>query len=112
MVQTESERNRAYADVYLAGAQQQANATKAVADANAHGELANTALARLNAAANSFQRTAHKNWDSRLAHPAALPSVADSNTLYNTGNVSYPNSKFDLYEFDNDASWVVVPTDE
>lgn len=111
IVQTEAERNRAYADQYLARVNANNQATRAVADAAAHADLANAAMARLNAVANSFARTAAANWDSRLALPTPFPAVVDRGTVGQQSQTAYPDSSINLYNFDNNQNWVVVPTE-
>ncbi|MGD9688527.1 MAG: hypothetical protein AB7K52_03815 [Phycisphaerales bacterium] len=83
ITQTESDRNRAYAKVYLDGQQQNTRREQAFARAQAYRELSNMALARLEAAGVSFSRTANFNWDSRLAMPEPLPVVDNSDFLNN-----------------------------
>jgi hypothetical protein len=80
---TESDRNRAYAQLYLNNQQQAARRDQAFANAAAHREYSNLALARLEAAGVSFSRTVDENWDSRLAMPNPLPGVDNTNTLAN-----------------------------
>lgn len=70
---TESDRNRAYARLYLERQQQQRRVEQAMAAAAAYEELSREALARLNERSDRFNRTADQNWDSRLALPANFP---------------------------------------
>lgn len=109
---TEADRNRAYAQLYVAGQQQAKQAERAMAEARALKESSNAALARLEQAANAFQNAANVNWDSRLAQPTPMPTLPATAELYENGKVLFPKSDFDTFGYDNDDSWVVVPTDE
>ena len=100
IVMTQADRNRSYADVYAQGQQQIAHNEMAAAQAATYAELSQVALARLNAASESFQKTAQRNWDSRLAMPTTFNSPTDINTLYESSEQT-----FDFGEF------VTVPTD-
>lgn len=99
---TESDRNRAYADLYAQNQQQLARTEKAQAQAATYSELSLAALERLNTTSHAFQLTAQRNWDSRLAMPSALPAPADVDDLYE-------NSK-KTFDFDS-GSFANVPTD-
>lgn len=98
---TESDRNRAYADLYAQSQEQAARTEMAAAQAATYSELSLAALERLNTAANAFQRTAQRNWDSRLAQPSALPSPAGVGELYEASTGTFEG-------FDSFAN---VPTD-
>lgn len=80
---TESDRNRAYADLYLDNQQKRARVQQAVAAANAYRELSFAAINRLNERTRSFEVAAKENWFSGLAMPASFP---------------YPEAKTDLYD--------------
>ncbi|MGJ8635938.1 MAG: hypothetical protein ACSHX5_03740 [Phycisphaerales bacterium] len=80
---TQAQRDRAYAGVYAQNQQQLANTELAAAQAASYAELSDLALARLNAASESFQKTAQRNWDSRLAMPTTFESPAGVDALYN-----------------------------
>ncbi|MGV6814583.1 MAG: hypothetical protein ACWA5W_06170 [Phycisphaerales bacterium] len=97
---TQADRNRAYADMYAQSQQQAARAQMAAAQADTYSELSQVALSRLNSAANAFQLTAQRNWDSRLAMPTELPHPAGIEKLYEDSK-----STFDFNEF------ATVPTD-
>ena len=97
---TGSERNSAYADVYAQSQQQLAHTEIAAAQAATYSELSLAALSRLNTAAQAFQVTAQRNWDSRLAMPTQFSTPADTDGLYDSSK-----SAFDFNEF------ATVPTD-
>ncbi|MFG0292456.1 MAG: hypothetical protein ACF8MJ_04805 [Phycisphaerales bacterium JB050] len=83
IVQTESERNRAFANQYLAQMQSKASVEKAMAAAAAYQDLSNEAIARLNQRAVEFSNTAQVNWDERLAMAKGkLPTVEGAEALY------------------------------
>ena len=83
IVQTESERNRAFANQYLAQMQGKASVEQALAAAAAYQDLSNEAIARLNERAVEFSNTAQVNWDERLANATGkLPTVEESESLY------------------------------
>jgi hypothetical protein len=83
IVQTESERNRAFANQYLAQMQSKASVEQALAAAAAYRDLSNEAIARLNARAVEFSNTAQVNWDERLATATGkLPTVEGAEALY------------------------------
>jgi hypothetical protein len=97
---TESDRNRAYADLYAQAQQQMARNEIAAAQAATYSEQSLAALERLNQTSRTFQLTAQRNWDSRLAMPT---------------NLDNPSAVEDLYEqtkptFDF-SSFATVPTD-
>ncbi len=97
---TESDRNRAYADLYAQAQQQLARNEIAAAHAATYSEQSMAALERLNQTSRTFQLTAQRNWDSRLAMPT---------------NLDNPSAVEDLYEqtkptFDF-SSFATVPTD-
>ena len=100
MASTESDRNRAYADVYAQSQQQFARTEMAAAQAATYSELSLAALSRLNTAAHAFTLTAQRNWDSRLAMPNALPTPQGIETLYDASK--------ETFNFDEFAT---VPTD-
>ena len=83
IVQTESERNRAFANQYLAQMQGKASVEQALAAAAAYQDLSNEAIARLNQRAVEFSNTAQVNWDERLANAKGkFPTVQESEALY------------------------------
>jgi len=97
---TGADRNRAYADLYTKSQDQLARTEMAAAQAATYSELSQSALARLNTAAQSFQITAQRNWDSRLAMPHQFVTPSPVDTLYETSK-----STFNFDEF------ATVPTD-
>jgi len=97
---TGAERNRAYAEVYAQSQQQFANTEMAAAQAATYSELSRAALARLNTAAQSFQLTAQRNWDSRLAMPTAFASPTDVDSLFESSEQTF-----------NFGEFATVPTD-
>lgn len=97
---TDADRNRAYADVYAQGQQQLARTEMAAAQAATYSELSLAALSRLNTAAQSFQLTAQRNWDSRLAMPTQFAQPTGVEELFDSSK-----SAFDFSEF------ATVPTD-
>ena len=97
---TESERNRAYADIYAQGQQQAARNEIAAAQAATYSEQSLAALERLNKTSRAFQLTAQRNWDNRLAMPTNLDTPMSVEDLYEQTKPSF--------EFN---SFVSVPTD-
>lgn len=97
---TESERNRAYADIYAQGQQQAARNEIAAAQAATYSEQSLAALERLNKTSRAFQLTAQRNWDNRLAMPTNLDTPMSAEDLYEQTKPSF--------EFN---SFVSVPTD-
>tara|TARA_R110000737_G_scaffold2923_6_gene8699 strand:- start:173753 stop:176587 length:2835 start_codon:yes stop_codon:yes gene_type:complete len=97
---TEAERNRAYADVYAQSQQQAANTEIAAAQAATYSELSQAALARLNTASQSFQLTAQRNWDSRLAMPTQFAAPTNVDDLYESSEQTF-----------NFGEFATVPTD-
>jgi hypothetical protein len=97
---TESDRNRAYAELYAQAQQQAARNEIAAAQAATYSEQSLAALERLNQASRSFQLTAQRNWDSRLAMPSNLDNPASINELYER---TKPNFEF--------TTFTSVPTD-
>lgn len=97
---TDADRNRAYADVYAQGQQQLARTEMAAAQAATYSELSLAALSRLNTAAQSFQVTAQRNWDNRLAMPTQFTQPTGVEELFDSSK-----SAFDFSEF------ATVPTD-
>ncbi len=91
---TEADRNRAYADMYAQAQQQLAHTQMAAAQAANYSELSQLALSRLNTAANAFQITAQRNWDSRLAMPTQFSTPAGSNTLFKASEATFDFSEF------------------
>jgi len=66
---TQAERDRAYAESYGRVQEHAARVEMAQARAETHEDLSNAALERVRTASNAFERTAQRNWDSRLATP-------------------------------------------
>jgi len=66
---TQAERDRAYAQSYGRVQEHAARIEMAQARAETYADLSNAALERLSTASNAFERTAQRNWDSRLATP-------------------------------------------
>lgn len=97
---TESDRNRAYADLYAQAQQQQARTEVAAAQAATYSEQSMAALERLNQTSRTFQLTAQRNWDSRLAMPTAFDTPKGVEALYNESKPTFDVSSF-----------VSVPTD-
>lgn len=97
---TQSDRNRAYADMYAQSQEQLARTEMASAQAATYSDLSLAALQRLSTTSQSFQLTAQRNWDSRLAMPSQLPTPQGVETLYESSE-----STFDFSEF------ATVPTD-
>ncbi len=91
---TESDRNRAYAELYAQAQQQQARNEIAAAQAATYSEQSLAALERLNQTSKTFQLTAQRNWDSRLAMPSNLDNPAAVNELYEQTKPSYEFSTF------------------
>lgn len=97
---TQADRNRAYADMYAQSQEQFARTEMAAAQAATYSELSQAALSRLSTSAHSFQLTAQRNWDSRLAMPSHLPQPAGVEALYDSSKATF--------EFD---AFATVPTD-
>lgn len=97
---TEAERNRAYAELYAQNQQQAARNEIAAAQAATYSEQSLAALQRLSETSRSFQLTAQRNWDSRLAMPGNLDTPQSVEDLYNQTKPSFDFNSF-----------VSVPTD-
>jgi hypothetical protein len=97
---TTADRNRAYADIYAQSQNQLARTEMAAAQSATYSELSMAALERLNTAAHSFQLTAQRNWDSRLAMPGQFSSPTGTDALFKASE--------DTFRFDEFAT---VPTD-
>ncbi|MDF1810056.1 MAG: hypothetical protein P1U42_10205 [Phycisphaerales bacterium] len=97
---TNADRNRAYADLYAQAHEQLARTEMAAAQAETYSELSQAALARLSTAAQSFQVTAQRNWDSRLAMPTQFSTPSDVESLF--------KSSTETFDFD---AFATVPTD-
>ncbi len=91
---TESDRNRAYAEIYAQAQQQAARNEIAAAQAATYSEQSLAALERLNQTSKTFQLTAQRNWDSRLAMPSNLDNPASVNELYEQTKPSFEFSSF------------------
>ena len=82
IVQTDSERNRAYAAEYLADRQRDAQVEQSIAAAQAYRELSARAINRFNQATQQFETAARRNWDARLAFPAPQPVTPSPDFFY------------------------------
>jgi hypothetical protein len=78
---TLAQRDRAYADRYLAQTQSNLREQQAVASAAAYAELSSKALALLSQRTKAFDQAAQQNWHSVLAQPNAMPQPYDTNAL-------------------------------
>jgi hypothetical protein len=81
MTSTVAERDRAYANQYLAQTQSNLREQQAIASAAAYAELSSKALAILNQRTKAFDQAAQQNWHSALAHPASMPQPYDATYL-------------------------------
>lgn len=86
IVATESDRNRAYAELFQKSQFDQARMQQAMAAAATFREMSDAALARLNAANDNFNRTATANWDSRLGGDPNFPTPTSNTALYNNSD--------------------------
>jgi len=102
VVMTQSDRNRAFADLYLDRQQQNARVQQAVAAASAYREMSATAMNKLNEQTRSFEVAAKDNWFSGLALPANFPYPDAPTDLYNTANQTLNNQSFADAPVDND----------
>lgn len=105
VVQTESERNRALAGVYLADQQEIAYITQREAAALRYADLSAESLAKLSERAKAFRDAARQNWDERLAFTPeyATPATAQAlyeQTLRDLGLLSGDNSEFNTFNGD------------
>jgi hypothetical protein len=91
---TEADRNRAYAEMYAQSQEQFARTEMAAAQAATYSELSMAALQRLNTSAESFQLTAQRNWDSRLAMPTPLPAPSQVDALFESSKTTFDFSEF------------------
>lgn len=94
IAQTMSERNRSYADLYRQGEQQRVRSEIAAAEAASYAEMSLAALQRLNSASQSFQNSAQRNWDARLALPGELPAPAGTEDLFDRTNAGFVVPQF------------------
>ncbi len=99
---TQSDRNRAYAELYASSQDQIARTEIAQAQAQTYSELSLAALERLNTTAKSFSLTAQRNWDSRLAMPTNAPSYESIVPLTNDNPLSNDFSTFANVETDTE----------
>ncbi|MGP1346598.1 MAG: hypothetical protein ACTS3F_08020 [Phycisphaerales bacterium] len=81
IVQSDSDRNRAFAEQYLAGRQQAARTMQTLADSERFVERSNRAMARLNEKLRQFEQSAQDNWDQALAMPGPLPTPTANEAL-------------------------------
>lgn len=86
IVATEADRNRAYAELFQKGQFEKARLEQALAAAATFREMSDAALARLNAANDTFNRTATANWDSRLGGTPNFPTPTSNTALYNNSD--------------------------
>lgn len=92
IVATESDRNRAYAELFQKNQFDKARMEQALAAAATFREMSDAALARLNAANDTFNRTATANWDSRLGGSPEFPVPTSNTALYtNSDSLFNPN---------------------
>lgn len=91
---TESDRNRAYADLYAQSQDQFARNEIAAAQAATYSELSMAALERLNTTSNAFQLTAQRNWDSRLVMPANFTTPGGFESATDTTKDNYGFNEF------------------
>lgn len=82
VVQTESERNRAYAQRYLRQQREYAAYAQAAAAAASYADISAQALAQLDQRAQAFRLIAQENWDERLAAMPAFPTPGNGQDLY------------------------------
>lgn len=82
IVQTESERNRALAGIYLNDQQEVAYTTQRQAAALRYADLSAESLAKLSERAKAFRDAAQQNWDERLAFTPNYPTPATAQALY------------------------------
>lgn len=90
VVATQANRNRDFAADYLEQQQTRLRTQQALASAAAFEEMSASALARLDDAVKSFQRTEQPAWNSRLAQPSPFPTpstVAEVNEKLDQGLV-------------------------
>jgi len=113
LAQNEANRNRAFAQAFLEGEMQRTHAERAVAAAQAHQDMLNEAVARLDRAQATFQQTAQTDWDTRLAQPG------DFTTNYEPVSVPagefYTGPRFERPAFDESggfgSTFVIAPTE-
>jgi hypothetical protein len=82
VVQTESERNRAYAQRYLRQQREYAAWAQAAAAAASYADISAQALAQLDQRAQAFRLIAQENWDERLASMPQFPEAQGGEDLY------------------------------
>ncbi len=112
MAQNESNRNRAFAQAFLQGEIQRTHAERAVAAAQAHQDLLNEAVARLDRAQQQFNQTAQPEWDTRLAMPANFTTSVDPASPSNGQFYTSPNRPQPEFNKGNFGStFVIAPTD-
>ncbi|MEM1166076.1 MAG: hypothetical protein AAGI30_07270 [Planctomycetota bacterium] len=89
IVQTGSERNRAYADEYLETVRRSKQVEQSVAASRAYREISAMAVERFNQASREFQTAARENWDARLAFPTPQPMTAGPTFFYDYTNPTF-----------------------
>jgi len=82
VAQTESERNRAYAQRYLRQQREYAAWAQASAAAASYADISEQALAQLDQRAQAFRLIAQENWDERLATMPRFPETQNGQDLY------------------------------
>lgn len=116
IVQTQSDRNRAFAEQYLAGQQHAARTIQSLAEAERFHERSNRTMARLNEKLRQFETTAQTNWDQQLAMPGPMPTPLPTDLLRaqttTTFNNPTPNPNFTPTPTTSTPTQIVdVPTD-
>jgi hypothetical protein len=113
VAQTEADRNRSFAQSFLRGEIQRTQAERAVAAAEAHRDLLNEAVARLDHAENTFNQTAQPDWDTRLAMPANFTTTvqpsAPGKTQFWTSEPQFRQPGQNDNGFG--STYVIAPTD-
>jgi hypothetical protein len=101
VVQTSSERNRAYAMRYLHQQREYAAWAQAAAVAASYADISAQALAQLDQRAQAFRLIAQENWDERLASMPAFPAPGNGQDLYfkALNDLSTPNGTIDSPAF-------------
>ncbi|MEM1184470.1 MAG: hypothetical protein AAGI53_05650 [Planctomycetota bacterium] len=112
LAQNEANRNRAFAEAFLQGEIQRTHAERAVAAAEAHQDMLNEAVARLDRAQAVFQQTAQSDWDTRLALPGDFTTSYEPVSL--PSGETYTGPQFSTPTFEQDdfgSTFVIAPTE-
>jgi len=112
LAQNEANRNRAFAEAFLQGEIQRTHAERAVAAAEAHQDMLNEAVARLDRAQAVFQQTAQSDWDTRLALPGDFTTSYEPVSL--PSGETYTGPQFSTPSFEQDdfgSTFVIAPTE-